>query len=360
MIVLSRFKCSGVFAGILLCWLSCASCSLSGDVSDPVMRLVSWNVQTLFDGEADGNEYEDYGADSGWNTERFMHRLETLREAFDVLCAAGVPTLFVLQELENEASLGALRETCLGGRGYCWQAWAGLEGAALGIGLLSRVPLSAFHTHALACEEEAALRPILECVLEAPGAPMRIFACHWKSKLGGADKTEYLRCGAASLINRRIAALKAAGDTLPILVVGDLNCNTNEFERRGGSTATALLPLEALDAGLPGSGQSILIGQGTGEYAPDGRLVFRSPWYDAAYEGSYYFAGDWEQIDHILMDPGFFDRSGWVYRGFSVFETSPFVRDGVPFRYSAHNGLGLSDHLPIAADFIFLEAAESD
>ena len=176
MIILNRFKQTGLLSGILLCWLACASCSLSGVESDPVFRLVSWNLQTLFDGEADGNEYEDYGADSGWNTERFMHRLETFGEAFDVLCATGVPTLLVLQELENEASLGVLRETCLGARGYRWQAWAGLEGAALGVGLLSRVPLSAFRTHSLACDEEASLRPVLECVVEAPGASLRVFA----------------------------------------------------------------------------------------------------------------------------------------------------------------------------------------
>lgn len=336
---------------VALCTGSFNACALDTVSSEHVLRIASWNVQTLFDGTVQGTEYADYGIGSEWNDMRFVSRLESMKDAFSVLCEAGVPTVIVLQEIENEKTLNALRETCLAGRGFRWQAWAGREHAALGLGVLSRVPLIDCRTHVLINECEPDLRPVFECLIDAPGGRVRIFACHWKSKLGGAEKTESLRRGAADLINRRIRSLKATGDTVPNLVMGDFNCNPDEFERMGKRFATAILPVDQAAAGIPDSGQSLLLGEQAQEDRDDGRLVFMSPWRDSPYEGSYYYAGEWERIDQFLLGPGFFKRDRWEYRGFSVCNTPPFTRDGVPFRYSAHNGLGCSDHLPLVVDF---------
>lgn len=347
-------------AGLLACLLAGISCALEAEQAGESMRIASWNVQTLFDGVVNGSEYDDFGAASDWDAARFQQRLEGLKDAFDVFCEAGLPTVLVLQEIENEETLTALRRVCLDRRGYRWQAWAGRENGALGVGVLSRVPLAGCRTHVLASEEEPDLRPVFECIVQEPGGDVRLFACHWKSKLGGARETEALRRGAAGLINRRIRALRTAGDRLPNLVLGDFNCNPDEFSRTGEEEATAILPVSHADRGLPGSGLSLLLGDRAHAERADGRLVFMSPWQDSVYEGSYYYDGEWERIDQFLLGPGFFGGDSWVYRGFTVLETAPFVRDGVPFRFAAHNGLGCSDHLPIAVDFVRVRAHSDD
>jgi len=333
----------------------CISCEPEAVKTKESLRIVSWNIQNLFDAVEDGTEYTEFTAAGGWTEERLAHRLELLAVAAKALLSPGVPDVIVLLEVENEHVLSMFRDSCLQGRGYIHQAWAGSESMAVGVGVLSRRALKDLAVHQFSVYGEEELRPVLECAINIMDEDVRIFACHWKSKLGGADETEHLRRRTALLINRRLAELADLEPKQNILLMGDLNCNIDEFDRRNRTVATALLPPTGLAMDMAGSESSILVDSKAGWDEKSKRIVFMSPWLHSDYEGSYCYSGNWETIDHILLGPGFFDKQAWEYRGFVVFDSQPFTNAaGMPFRYSPNTGLGYSDHLPVAVDLNFV------
>jgi hypothetical protein len=206
-----------------------------------------------------------------------------------------------------------------------------------------------------------------------------LLACHWKSKLGGAEETAAQRRAAAAVVNRLLAELAAETPRLPVIVLGDLNENHDEAERVGGAYPCALTsesaapdPDEADAARTAGSAR-----RGNGRYNPgspragfrgclvlsgrppaengDNAPVLYSPWMagDWSGSGSYFYGGEWETIDHLLFDAACFDGAGWDFGDFGVIAAPPFTGDGgTPDTYNPRTGNGLSDHLPLAGTLI--------
>ncbi|OHE63606.1 MAG: hypothetical protein A2Y36_09240, partial [Treponema sp. GWA1_62_8] len=239
--------------------------------------------------------------------------------------------------------------------GYRWTAFAGEPGGSLGVGILSRRPLTRVRAHSVVAWGAVAPRPILEATVDEESAPLVVFVCHWKSKLGGESETEAARRASAAVLARRFAELAQGPDAVDCLALGDLNENHDEFIRRGGSEPTALLPdLPGAAAAADAAAAAFLVL--SGEKPPAAREfpgcpAVYSPWYDAARGGSYAYRKAWETIDHALMPAALFDGGGWEYASFRVAAAPPFVRaDGFPYGYEPRTGTGLSDHLPIVVE----------
>jgi hypothetical protein len=225
--------------------------------------------------------------------------------------------------------------------------------------VLSRIPFTEARSHGIIRDQDAAPRPALELWLCPEDAPLALFVCHWKSKLGGDDNTEPLRRAAARIILRRIREIRSTHPDVPVVVMGDLNENHDEFYRRGGTTVSALLPddpdalyLVGADyAGLPNRGDFLAL---SGEKPPalanfDSSMpAFYSPWGQELQNGSYYYRNEWETIDHFLLSEQFFDQKGWDFSSCRVLVQEPFVDErGIPDSYNPRSGNGLSDHLPL-------------
>jgi endonuclease/exonuclease/phosphatase family metal-dependent hydrolase len=208
-------------------------------------------------------------------------------------------------------------------------------------------------------DQDAVPRPVLELWLYPEGAPLALFVCHWKSKLGGDDNTEPLRRASARIILRRIREIRSAYPDVPAVVMGDLNENYDEFYRLGGATLSALLPddpdaadlLDAEYAGPSARGGFLAL---SGEKPPiaanfdASTPAFYSPWGQELRNGSYYYRNEWETIDHFLLSEQFFDQKGWDFSSCRVLAQEPFVDEaGIPAAYNPRTGRGLSDHLPL-------------
>ncbi|MCL2070509.1 MAG: hypothetical protein FWH19_05945, partial [Treponema sp.] len=168
-----------------------------------------WNAHNLFDGVEAGTEYAEFRAEAGWTEEKYQARLTSLSQAIlqmaqepgsrafapDLIALAEIENLGVLEDLSRQLSSGLRR----GSRnGYHWAAFSKLPGSAIGLGFLSRFPMTEVMAHSITIEGESAPRPVLEVRIEpgaeplaepgaGPGAaPMVFLLCHWKSKLGGA------------------------------------------------------------------------------------------------------------------------------------------------------------------------------
>jgi endonuclease/exonuclease/phosphatase family metal-dependent hydrolase len=322
------------------------------------LRIVTWNVQTLFDGDQAGTEYTEYLAGAGWADEKFSARLNVISQAIGRM-AGGAPDVLALEEIENLRCLEMLAGGELAKYGYNWTYFSKNKGASLGLGVLSRIPFTDAKAHGMVWDQEAAPRPVLELWLQAEDAPLALFVCHWKSKLGGDDATETLRRASARIILRRIREIRAAQPGVPVVVMGDLNENYDEFYRRGGTALSALLPddsdasdfIRAAYAG-PSNREDFLLLSGekppVAAYFDPSMPAFYSPWGQELERGSYYYRNEWETIDHFLLSEQFFDKAGWDFSSCQVLAQEPFVNDkGIPEAYNPRTGNGLSDHLPL-------------
>ena len=337
-------------------------CSLlpDGEGASPsgTLRIVTWNVQALFDGNQSGTEYSEYLNEAGWAEEKFSARVNGISQAIDRI-AGGPPDILALEEIENLQCLEALASGGLAKYGYNWTYFSKNRGASLGIGVLSRVPFTEARAHGMVRDQEAAPRPTLELWLYPEDTPLVLFVCHWKSKLGGDDATEPLRRASARIILRRIREIRAVCPDVPAVIMGDLNENYDEFYRQGGSSLRALLPddpdaselARAEYAGLSRGEDFLVI---SGEKPPEAANfdasmpVFYSPWDQELRNGSYYYRNEWETIDHFLLSEQFFDRQGWDFDSCRVLAQEPFVDgEGIPGEYNPRTGNGLSDHLPL-------------
>ena len=198
---------------------------------------------------------------------------------------------------------------------------------------------------------------------------MILFVCHWKSKIGGDDATESTRRASARIIIRRIRELAESEPDVPVIVMGDLNENYDDFYRRSGSIVCALLPddpraaedvnLYSIDGNAPEAAAAIMLLQKDfivlsrskppePRYFPSGVVTLYSPWSAELQDGSYYYRNAWETIDHFLLSGQLFDETGWEFDTCQVINAPPFANaNGYPVHYNPRTGSGLSDHLPL-------------
>jgi endonuclease/exonuclease/phosphatase family metal-dependent hydrolase len=326
--------------------------------SDKVLRIVTWNVQTLFDGNQAGTEYDEFLNEAGWVEEKFSARITAISQAIGRI-AGGAPDLIALEEIENAGCLEALTQGDLSKYGYAWSFFSKNKGASLGLGVLSRFPFMKTMVHGVTWDQQTAPRPVLELWIKPEDTPLVLFVCHWKSKLGDAESTETLRRASARIILRRVREIREDDSGIPMIIMGDLNENHDEFYRGNGKVLSALMPddpdaLAYIKAkgGTRVSPDDFFILSGekppAAEYFESSSGVFYSPWSQDLLNGSYYYKNNWETIDHFLLSPELFDRTGWDYGSCRVLDQEPFVSaKGIPNSYSPRTGIGLSDHLPL-------------
>ncbi|MDR1107480.1 MAG: endonuclease/exonuclease/phosphatase family protein, partial [Spirochaetaceae bacterium] len=282
-------------------------------------------------------------------------RITSLSQAAEHLSA----DVLAIIEVENVQILDTLGSDLWAKQKYPWTFFANSPGSSLGLGVLSRFPFTKTKTHSAVYGTEATPRPVAELWLEPEGQPLVLFVCHWKSKLGGDKKTESLRRAAAWIINRRIGEIRQDDPEIPVIILGDLNENHDEFYRQKGEFICALLPDDPDAAELAGKNPTgikiyddFLVVSGekpprTAYFAPGSPALY-SPWGIELSPGSYYYRNAWETIDHLLLSEALFDGRGWDFDSCLVMDQEPFLNaKGHPNTYNPRTGFGLSDHLPL-------------
>ncbi|MCL2267064.1 MAG: endonuclease/exonuclease/phosphatase family protein [Treponema sp.] len=318
--------------------------AVSGNIT-----LMTWNIHNLFDGTDNGNEYSEFLLSSGWSAEKYMGRINTISAAIGKI--EPKPDVFMFQEIESLRILEDL-SSALGG-GYSWSHFAGNADSAIGIGIISRFPLVEIKSHSINIDGEITPRPVLEARVQTEADDIIIFACHWKSKIGGDDVTENVRKASARVILRRIRELWESDPEICVIVAGDLNENYDEFYRQGSVYISALLPDDPYCAQLTGAEQKdyIVISGNmppSPVYFQQTAVTLFSPWIREMQNGSYYYKYNWETIDHFLLSYQFFNDTGWEFERAFVVNTEPFADSaGIPVPYNPRTGYGLSDHLPL-------------
>jgi endonuclease/exonuclease/phosphatase family metal-dependent hydrolase len=330
------------------------------------LTLLSYNVQNLFDDVDNGGEYPEYDPGGGeWKTSLFHRRLLALSQTLRSNPQGGADIL-LLQEVENENTVEQLKEHYLRGGGYHYLAVTDVSDSPINLACLSRLPITGLRIHAVTVEGEPAGRPLMELEIDVGGTALYLLHCHWKSKSGGAEPTEVLRRAAAGVAARRVAELTGTEVEAEVLIAGDLNENADEWSRVGGAYPVALMPADPVSGAAAKEGGTAGNGTGFGALRLSGseecwdeasggerhpaQPLFFSPWLAGAMggEGSYYYDGRWETIDHFLLNEAFFDGSNLEYASCSVVIGDRLLNEkGVPFRWITRTRKGCSDHLPL-------------
>ena len=286
--------------------------------------LACWNVQTFFDAVTEGPEYKDFKNSERWNKEKYLKRLDKLCEVMTTLN----PDIFVMEEIENEGVVQDIANTLAGSswdnkKNWQYACFAKEAGSAIGCAVFSRYEILSLKTHSLDIktqgEAQPSARPLMQLTIAAGDSEFELFVNHWKSKSGGEEETEIWRDWQELVLSNTAKNYEA------VIMCGDFNRSAEDF-------VTAHTSAEKFNTVLRGSDSVLNV------YSPwvrsDGKL--------AGDTGSYFYSGEWERIDNILV-------SGKVtLNSFTAVTDSPVAdEEGIPAVYKIYTGEGCSDHLPL-------------
>ena len=251
------------------------------------VSLLCWNVQTFFDAVTTGTEYKEFKNSERWNKEKYGQRLNKL---CDVITMVN-PDIFVLEEIENDSVVQDIANALAGGSWSSKNSWkyTGFTkevSSAIGCAVFSRYEISRIKTHCIDIrtqkEEQPSSRPLMQVTLCIGNKELELIVNHWKSKSGGEEETEIWRDWQELALAGAVTEISDS----PIVMCGDFNRSAEDFILTAGSKKS----------------NTILRGEA-------GTVEVLSPWFKEdgkfAFEtGSYYYNGEWERIDNILISQG--------------------------------------------------------
>ncbi len=273
------------------------------------INIASYNVENLFDGVNQGSEYRDFTlSHKGWNKKmaniKFKHTLKAIKSINADIIA--------LQEVENEALLGALAK----GAGFEYLAFTKPIKSPVGVGILSKYPI-VFKESIYAGIRKT--RDFLHVKIDIDGKKLGIWVVHFPTQKYPFSK----RMKVAKTLKK---AIEKSGDG-EFLMVGDFN--------------TKISPKSILQKTFGPLKQ---------------KKDFYDPWFSLPYHSRYsqVFYGKKSALDRMIMGKRLFDGKGLEYKinSFKVVKNS-FLKDkkGYPNRWKKrkgyHQGRGYSDHFPI-------------
>lgn len=297
-------------------------------------RILSYNVQNLFDFVWDGSEYSEFVPGNADWSDSYSHT--KLMRIARVLNAADADVI-VLQEIENRHVLLDLARQLRGGYVAVLDSLA--ASLATRAAVLSRLPVRAVSVHPVPFDTTVLPRPILEVHVDLGGCPLIIFANHWPSR----HHPNAQRLAAAKALGKRIEQLPDSSD---FVVAGDFNLDFTS----PALASKAPGPRTEYDSVM------VLLHDRSGNPPMD-------PWMElpAAHRWSYVYRKKRHTFDHLLLSASLLDTAGpsYVPGSFTVFRWhGRLLRSGKPYAWRMrwvngglyHTGEGYSDHLPVLVE----------
>ncbi|BCS96300.1 hypothetical protein DSLASN_19320 [Desulfoluna limicola] len=311
-------------------------------------RLVSYNVENLFDLTRNGSEYTGYIPHTGYGWNETAVKVKYANIA-SVLAEIGAHVA-VLSEVENAEALRLLQDFLTTAGHPMAHGAVSKRPTTVRCAVLSTFPITEVHEVTAGQER----RSILRVTLDIQGTAVMVYANHWKSKRGPESRRlPYARALAAD-----IATLPPQTD---YILAGDFNSDHNEW--------LSFLGEPRLNDTLGRTGINHLLGtmyneaMATEEGVQKGQGSHYDLWMELSpnRRWSYNFFGKKGSLDHILLPAAMYDDRGVSYVDGSFGRHAPdrLFHNGGIYRWQRakkgqgrHLGRGYSDHLPIYADFI--------
>lgn len=311
-------------------------------------RVLFWNVENLFDCNNDSLKEDDEFLPASIRVWHYGRYKKKLRDVAKVICAAGgwrPPALIGMCEIENDTVMRDLtRYSPLKELGYRYVMTCSPDQRGIDVALLyqrDRFRLLTYHSIRVShpALKYRPTRDILHVTgLIATGDSIDVFVCHFPSRSQGVRETNPYRKYVAEKLRSYIDSLSRHRIIPRILIMGDLNMYKHD------RILKETLRIQEV-AGKPDMYKL---------YWPPEDTARKSP------QGTYKYKGKWEKIDHLIVSGALLDRSLDFRIQASGIIDFPFLLNedekyGGSQPYRTYYGMkyqgGISDHLPVYADF---------
>jgi len=319
--------------------LAASSCSSVKQSLRKEYTVVSYNVENLFDTVDDPKvPDEEFLPESAkkWNAERYQKKLNDLSKVIAEINPAELPELVGLVEVENRSVLEDLIKTQpLSAQKYGIVHEESPDYRGIDVALIYRKDAFQEISHEVlpvvfSDDPEFKTRDILHVLGKMRNKQVHVFVNHWPSRIGGDEKTEPKRILAATVLKTKVSQILAADHKARIIILGDMN----------DEPANKSL-YETLGADSPDSGAKLV-----NLMMPD----------DAKGLGTYFYSGNWNMLDNIVVSNGIIDSKkvkvvqdkGFIFNADWTTFTNK-TGDKTPNRSYVGDKYvgGVSDHFPV-------------
>lgn len=288
-------------------------------------KVATYNLENLFDGQKQGNEYQEYtpGNKHGWNEAMVEKKIANLARVIEDIDA----DIIALVEVENKEILQRLN-FALKNKRYPYLFYPVKKShISIETALLSRYPIE--KTESITIKDQP--RGIHKVTVTIEGKPLDVYINHWPAH---REKEQERLMYATHLRN----ALRQEGSR-EFLLMGDFNSPLQILKDDWGLAFNRVLKSNDKEEGLS------------------------NLWYELPEQKRYShsYGKNRSALDHIVIAKTLHDGKGIEYKkgSFQAFVKPYMLNDeGLPKRWQItdrgrgkHVGDGFSDHLPITATF---------
>ena len=308
-------------------------------------RIAFYNVENLFDTIDEPMTIDsEYMPNSSlkWNQQRYDAKLKNTAKVIEEM---GFPSVMGLVEVENRRVLNDLTtKTALKAQNYGIAHFESPDERGIDCALIYKkadftVKSAKPHRIEFLTDKADRTRDILEVNGILRGVAVTVFVNHWPSRSGGAKESEPKRIYVGQVLRRAVDSLFKTDANARVIVMGDLNDDPNDKSVLEGLKAIYwnrdTLPKPVID-------KNAIYNLAAG--------VKRSG------NGSYYYKGEWEVIDQMMVSGSFLDgRSKLVTTDAETIFNADFLtykdRSGRKLPNRTYTGPvyrgGFSDHFPV-------------
>lgn len=333
----------------LISILCAMTASLSAQEDTP-FRVMSWNVENLFDIRHDTlKNDQEFLPDAlrHWNYRRYKKKRDDIARVITAVGQWDPPVLVGLCEVENDSVLRALtRYSPLKEQGYRYVMTDSPDERGIDVALLyqrDRFKLLSHRSISIGAfgKRNRPTRDILHVSgLIHTRDTLDVFVCHFPSRSGGAKESEPYRLFVAQKLRAQADSLLSARRHPQLIIMGDFN---DYPENKSIS--------QVLGAVAPPS-----------HPAPNKLYHLLARKARQRDYGSYKYQGEWGLLDHLIVSGTLLDTSANFFTTEEKADVArlPFLLiedkkygDMQPFRtyYGMKYQGGYSDHLPVYVDF---------
>ncbi len=314
------------------------SCSLVKKTLNHEYTVMSYNVENLFDTVDDPKVPDEEflpASEKKWDNEKYQKKLADIARVISEVNPLELPEVVGLVEVENQQVLEDLVNTGKLKGQYAIIHEESPDYRGIDVALIYRKDAFSETTHEVLPvtfpdDPEFKTRDILHVTGKIKNKTVHVFVNHWPSRIGGDEKTEPKRVLAASVLKKKVDELCAADPKARIIIMGDMN----------DEPANKSL-MEALSAESPDS-KALLVNL----MMPD----------DANGNGTYFYSGNWNMLDNLVVSKSVLKGKGIFVEGQkgNIFSNDWMIftnknGDKTPNRSYVGNKYvgGVSDHFPV-------------
>ena len=316
--------------GLLFC-----SLLLSGK---PRFRVVTWNVENLFDCRHDTLKEDKEFLPEGvrrWTRERYAQKLADVGRTLMSIGGDEPVALIGLCEVENDSVMQSLTNQSMLRGQYQYVMTDSPDRRGIDVALMYTSDFQLLGNESKRVPSEAHGLPHTRDLLHAwgrlpSGDTLHVVVCHLPSRAGNKQTSKQNRALALQTLDRLVDSLASHIPDCQLMIMGDFNSTLREL--KGMKSLWRGKPEE-----IPSANMLIPL-------TPDNRYPT---------SGTYRFQGNWSWIDHIMVTPSLYNKVSKA-----KLHTQPWMQrplaDGTwyprrTYLGTTYNG-GVSDHVPVYCD----------